>query len=475
MYFVLYRKWRPKNFDDLTCQDYTVEILKNEIISNKISHAYLFTGCRGTGKTSCARIFSKAVNCLNLDLKTGNPCCKCQNCLNIESGSSLDISEIDAASNNGVDNIRDIKEETSFTPSVFKYKIYIIDEIHMLSTGAFNALLKILEEPPEHIIFILATTEINKIPLTIISRCQRFDFNRIGQESILNRLKYISEKENIKIDHAALNLISKVSNGSMRDALSILDQCSNFSDKNLDLNLVKNILGIPEENYIADIVNFIFKSDFKKTLDIINVLNEKSKNFVLVTDEIIEVFRQILWYKTIEKNFEGLSESIKKFVKKTELNMLIKYVDILKSSYNLISKSNNKMADFEILIIKLCNVNTDISKINIKKTEKVEKSEIHEFALWEDIIENLKLKSSTLGRALGNSKAYESEKFLLIDTNVKLAKTYLNSLEHKEIIKQAIFEITEKNYNLGPYPKKKNKIDDFLEDMKFQNVNLEII
>ena len=243
MYKALYRKWRPKYFKDVVGQSHVTETLKSEIEKNKISHAYLFTGSRGTGKTSSAKIFAKAVNCLNP--KGGEPCGKCEICTEFDNDNLIDILEIDAASNNGVENIRSMREEVVFAPAKCKYRVYIVDEVHMLSTGAFNAFLKVLEEPPAHVIFILATTEAHKIPLTILSRCQRFDFYRIKNEDIAKRLEYICKKEKIKIDENSLKLISSAADGAMRDALSILDQCSNVCADNIKEDSVKNLLGFP--------------------------------------------------------------------------------------------------------------------------------------------------------------------------------------------------------------------------------------
>jgi len=230
-YQALYRKWSPLTFDDVIGQSHITQTLVNEIVHNRIAHAYLFCGTRGTGKTSTAKIFSRAINCLNNH--NGNPCNECEICKGILDGSNMDVVEIDAASNNGVDNIREIRDEVAYAPSKSKYKVYIIDEVHMLSSGAFNALLKTLEEPPSHVIFILATTESHKIPATILSRCQRFDFKRISTDDVVNRLKQIIQKDHINIDDKGLRLIARVSDGSMRDALSILDQCIAFGEQTI--------------------------------------------------------------------------------------------------------------------------------------------------------------------------------------------------------------------------------------------------
>ena len=229
MYQVLYRKWRPQVFTDVYGQEHITKTLMNAVDTGRVSHAYLFTGSRGTGKTTCAKILAKAVNCEHP--VNGNPCNECASCRGIDDGSVVDVVEIDAASNNGVDNIRDLREETNYMPSSVKYRVYIIDEVHMLSTGAFNALLKTLEEPPEHVKFILATTEVHKLPSTILSRCQRFDFKRISPEDISSRLKYVAKQENIDLTDEGAMLIARVSDGGMRDALSLLDRCASYGKK----------------------------------------------------------------------------------------------------------------------------------------------------------------------------------------------------------------------------------------------------
>lgn len=247
MYKVLYRKWRPQVFADVVGQPQVTITLKNELMAGRIAHAYLFTGSRGTGKTTCAKILAKAVNCL--DLHDGDPCGNCEICRGIESGSVMDIVEIDAASNNGVDNIRMLREEANFTPAAAKYRVYIIDEVHMLSTGAFNALLKTLEEPPEHVIFILATTEVHKLPATILSRCQRFDFRRIPPQEIAGRLTYVAEQENAVLEEQAGLLLARLADGALRDALSLLDQCLGRS-KQVTLEVVQETVGLVGRDHL---------------------------------------------------------------------------------------------------------------------------------------------------------------------------------------------------------------------------------
>ncbi len=261
MYKALYRKWRPMTFDDVISQQQTTDTLKNQIMSGKTAHAYLFTGSRGTGKTTCARILAKAVNCRNM--KDGNPCLECDICRDADSGALTDIVEIDAASNNGVDNIRDLRDAAVYTPDRGQYKIYIIDEVHMLSAGAFNALLKIMEEPPPYIKFILATTEIHKVPATILSRCQRFDFRRIKPEDIASRLKFIAEQEQLSLTDGGAAMIAKLADGGMRDAVSLLDRCS-VGDEVIDENVVSAAAGIAGKEYLFGLLEAIDSGDTAK-------------------------------------------------------------------------------------------------------------------------------------------------------------------------------------------------------------------
>lgn len=264
MYRALYRKWRPQRFADVVGQTAIVTALQNQISAGRIGHAYLFTGTRGTGKTTCAKIFAKAVNCL--DTSSPDPCGECEICKGIDSGSVMDIIEMDAASNNGVDDIRDLRDEVAYLPSVCKYKVYIIDEVHMLSTAAFNALLKTMEEPPEHVIFILATTEVQKVPVTILSRCQRYDFTRITADDIAGRLLYVAGQEKIELDENAAQLIGRLADGAMRDALSILDTCAGV-DNHVDEALVRRMAGVTDRGYLFEISDAIAAGDSVTALE----------------------------------------------------------------------------------------------------------------------------------------------------------------------------------------------------------------
>ena len=291
MYRALYRKWRPQRFEDVVAQRGIVTALRNQIATGRVGHAYLFTGVRGTGKTSCAKIFAKAVNCLHP--QNGDPCGECEICRGIDNGSILDVVEMDAASNNGVDDIRDLRDETAYTPSACHYKVYIIDEVHMLSTAAFNALLKTLEEPPAHVIFILATTEIQKVPATILSRCQRYDFTRIGPEDIAQRVEYIAGQEGLELSGEGAELISRLADGAMRDALSILDTCAGVTTK-IDADVVRRMAGVTDRSYLFHISDALEAQDAAAALAQLAQLRQQSVDVKRLTEELIAHYRALM-------------------------------------------------------------------------------------------------------------------------------------------------------------------------------------
>ena len=291
MYRALYRKWRPQRFEDVVGQRAIVTALKNQITANRVGHAYLFTGVRGTGKTTCAKIFAKAVNCLHP--VNGDPCGECEICKGIDNGSILDVVEMDAASNNGVDDIRDLRDETAYTPSACKYKVYIIDEVHMLSTAAFNALLKTLEEPPAHVIFILATTEIKKVPATILSRCQRYDFTRIGPEDIARRVEYIAGEEKLELSPDGAELIARLADGALRDALSILDTCAGVTAK-IDADVVRRMAGVTDRSYLFRISDALEAQDGATALAQLAQLRQQSVDVKRLTEELIAHYRALM-------------------------------------------------------------------------------------------------------------------------------------------------------------------------------------
>ena len=380
MYQALYRKWRPKSFSDVYGQPHVTRTLQSQLESGRISHAYLFTGSRGTGKTTCAKILSKAVNCLNpVD---GNPCNECEICKGIDNGSILDVIEIDAASNNGVDNIRDLREEANFTPVNAKYRVYIIDEVHMLSIGAFNALLKTLEEPPSHVIFILATTEIHKLPATILSRCQRFDFKRISPEDITARLVYVSEKENVTLTENAAALIARIADGGMRDALSLLDRCFAMGNY-IDEEAVSSAAGIAGTVHLFSFSEFIAKGKFTEALKLVSRLHNESCDIDSLCTELTLHFRNLMVAKTV-RECEGLIvcskdelEKIKARAEEIKLSKILSCIDILEKAAANIKNAVNKKIQLEAAVIKMCspassaNINEELEERIASLEEKI--------------------------------------------------------------------------------------------------------
>ena len=368
MYRAFYRKYRPSTFTDVVGQGHITKTLENAVKTGKTSHAYLFTGSRGTGKTSCAKILAKAVNCLNA--QNGNPCNECEICKGIDNGSILDIIEIDAASNNGVDNIRDLREEANFTPANAKYRVYIIDEVHMLSIGAFNALLKTLEEPPAHVIFILATTEVHKLPSTILSRCQRFDFKRIPPEDIAGRLLEVAAKENLKLAEDGAMLIARIADGAMRDALSLLDRCSSY-DGVIDSSAVASSSGLAGREYIFELCDCIIEKDAAKALEIVNKLYNDSCDMERLITELTSHFRNLMVSKAV-KNFQnmiicsqGEIDIIRQQSEKTTLATIMSCIDILTASASTMKQGANRRTSAELCIIRLCtpSLDSDMSAI----------------------------------------------------------------------------------------------------------------
>lgn len=357
MYQALYRKWRPQTFSDVYGQPHVTKTLRSQLESGRISHAYLFTGSRGTGKTTCAKILSKAVNCLSpVD---GNPCNECEICRGIDNGSVLDVIEIDAASNNGVDNIRDLREEANFTPANAKYRVYIIDEVHMLSIGAFNALLKTLEEPPSHVIFILATTEIHKLPSTILSRCQRFDFKRIAPEDITARLMYVSEQENVNLTPNAASLIARIADGGMRDALSLLDRCFAMGT-DIDENTVSDAAGIAGTIHLFSFSEFVSTGDFTSALKLVSKLHSESCDIDSLCTELTLHFRNLMVAKTVN-DCEGLIVcskdellKIKQRASELKLSKILSCIEILEQTAKNIKNAANKKIQLEAAVIKMC-------------------------------------------------------------------------------------------------------------------------
>ena len=372
-YTALYRKFRPLNFEEIVGQEHITRTLKNQIIANRVGHAYLFNGGRGTGKTSAAKILARAINCLNP--KDGEPCNECEICKGAINGSLTDIVEMDAASNNSVEDIRSIREEVNFLPTKAKYRVYIIDEVHMLSTGAFNALLKTLEEPPEHVKFILATTEPQKLPATILSRCQRFDFKRISNNNIIKRLKIVCSKSNIEITDEALNTIAVLSEGAMRDALSILERCIQDGENKIDEDKIKDLVGIPKMTYINKIVESIVKYDINQALESTEIILKEGKDITNLLFEMIKYVKDILVYKASNKlelyNKEEL-EKIKEISEVVSKERLINLVYQLSELENDLKWSTQKTILFQAGIIRLCNESAD-KTLNVEdRIDKIE-------------------------------------------------------------------------------------------------------
>ena len=356
MYTALYRRWRPLTFDDVVSQPHITTTLKNQIINNKTAHAYLFTGSRGTGKTTCARIFAKAINCENHS--DGAPCLECDICRDADSFALSDIIEIDAASNNGVDDIRDLRDGAVFTPERCRYKVYIIDEVHMLSVNAFNALLKIMEEPPEYVKFILATTEVHKVPATIASRCQRYDFRRILPEDIAKRLLYIASQENIILDDEAAFLIAKLADGGMRDALSLLDQCIAFSE-NVTAETVSMAAGIAGREQVFGIIEAIADKDPAKAVSYIDELYSGSRDMSRLCEEMIFQLRNAMLIKINPADTKLVAcmpdelDRLKKFAEKTELQDILSKLSAMQECSEKMLRAINKRVELEMCVIKL--------------------------------------------------------------------------------------------------------------------------
>ncbi|MCH5299284.1 MAG: DNA polymerase III subunit gamma/tau [Ruminococcus sp.] len=558
MYQVLYRKWRPKKFEDVVGQPQVTTTLKNELKSGRINHAYLFTGSRGTGKTTCSKILAKAVNCL--DLRDGDPCGECEICRGIDDGSILDIVEMDAASNRGIDDIREVIDEAQFRPTRSKYRVYIIDEVHMLTEQAFNALLKTLEEPPEHVIFILATTEVHKLPATILSRCQRFDFNRIAPEYISARLKYVAENENAEITDDAAMLIAAIADGAMRDALSLMDRCIGTSNK-IDTEVVRNAAGLARKDYLFELAAACINKNTAKALSLISKLHNESKDMTRLCDELIDHFRSLMLIKSTKNAQQLLIMSADEFDEAQtqsdylSLAEIVYIMDVLQNTYNRMGKGNSNRTELEMALVKLSaselegtnealvarvsalekaiksgavQVAVEPVKPETKaepevKPEKAERipepieeppappqmTEIPKaepehtpetkpeepvtptpvnlediynnavpFRQWPEVVENIKKYSRGIAAAFGDTNAYESGNYLLIDAQTEIPFRLMREGSQRENIRKAIQEITGKVYKLGPYkkPEKKTEKTDplqkLIEDAKASGIKV---
>ncbi len=373
-YQALYRKYRPQTFDDVSGQLAVTQTLKTQLSSGRMSHAYLFTGSRGTGKTSCAKILAKAVNCLNP--QDGNPCNCCSACRSIDSGSCMDVLEIDAASNNGVDNVRDLRDDAVYTPSEVKMRVYIIDEVHMLSISAFNALLKIIEEPPEHLLFILATTELHKVPATILSRCQRFSFRRISQEDIAARLQYVAYQENIDLDDSAARVLARLADGGMRDGLSLLDQCASATTGELTAERVYACLGIAGEQRCGELMGYIAAHDTQKALELFNRLYTEGKDLSAMLDEMACLTRDLLVIKTAGgagiTMLSGVASDseVLELTKQLSSGELVRMMNLIQATMAGFTRSSSRRMDAELCIMELCQpeLSLDAKALNARLT-----------------------------------------------------------------------------------------------------------
>lgn len=500
LYQVLYRKYRPKVFTDVVGQEHIVSTLKKEIDSGKVSHAYLFTGSRGTGKTSCAKILSKAVNCLHpVD---GNPCNECEICKGIDSGAILDVVEIDAASNNGVDSIRDIRDEINFTPASCKYRVYIIDEVHMLSIGAFNALLKTLEEPPAHVKFILATTEVHKLPVTIVSRCQRFDFKRVSPEAMKKRMEFIAQNEGFTADDEALSLIARIADGGMRDALSLLDQCTGRT-KEITADVVCEVAGMTGKDHLFSLADAAAQNNSGKALELINDLHASSCDMERLCSDLINHFRNLMIVKTVKSCSDILvctaqeAEQYKQQSSRFTLEGILYCISLLQESMANIKRGVNRRIEMEMAMIKLCSpslasdneallkriseleykIKSGAISIGTTAEKESEKSQTlpqssaeteqkqepanqaHESTPeyseettdidWAEVLSELTKTNMPLWGVLTGSQAKIRGDHVIIESDNPTLSAFIKTGTNARDVKQAILRVTGKKYRLG--------------------------
>ena len=421
-YIALYRKFRPQNFRDMVGQEHITKTLMNQMKNERVAHAYLFSGGRGSGKTTTAKILARAVNCLHpID---GEPCNECEICKQALEGTLIDISEIDAASNNGVDNIRDIREEVEFIPTSGKYRVYIIDEVHMLSTGAFNALLKTLEEPPKHVIFILATTEPQKLPVTILSRCQRFDFKRISIDDIIKRLKIICSESNIEIEDGALKIIAKMSDGAMRDAISILERCVADGSEKITEEQIRELVGIPEIDYLLRITNSMLSNDATKVLEIAEELINSGKDLDVFTWELIKFIRDLLMLQVSDNLVvykEEEKAQMKELINLTTKERLLALITDISTLQNSMKWATDKEVIFETGLIRITLTGgTSVVASTVEKNAKVENK--------------VTVPVSMVVKELSEDDKYKEEVLLLLKENHKMIMhTILKNAEIKKV------------------------------------------
>ena len=457
-YVALYREFRPTRFEDVVGQEHVTDTLRRQVQNNRVAHAYLFSGGRGSGKTSTAKILSRAVNCLHP--VNGEPCNECEICKAALEGALTDITEIDAASNNGVDNIRDIREEVEFLPTTAKYRVYIIDEVHMLSTGAFNALLKTLEEPPHHVIFILATTEPQKLPVTILSRCQRFDFKKISIDNICKTLKKCIEKIGIDVDENAINLIARMSDGAMRDAYSILDRCIADGETSITESKVRELVGVPEFEYLKDFARLIIDGNNEELILFMEKIINEGKNIEVFLAESIKFFRDILILKT-SNNLEGISQNeldiLRELSKNIDNARLIYIITNLARVQNEMKWSSDTEVSFETGVLRVSIESFSSSAEQIKNSEvktKVDENVPKETntslknRVLTKLKENCKMRICAL---LMNADILEAEEGLIhivFNSLDETSKQYLQQEESKRAVKEAVIDVTQKEYKV---------------------------
>lgn len=500
MYQVLYRKWRPQTFTEVVGQETVTTALKNEIRSDRLAHAYLFVGSRGTGKTSCAKILAKAVNCLHpVD---GDPCGECEICRGIDDGSIMDVTELDAASNNGVDYVRELREEVAYMPSMAKYRVYIIDEVHMMTDNAFNALLKTLEEPPAHVIFILATTEVQELPDTILSRCQRFDFGRITVENITGRIQHIAEEESFQITEEAAQMLARLADGGMRDALSLLDQCVSRTD-DITIETVTETAGLAGRDHMFDLSNAICSQDGGVALSIIDRLHNASKDMERLCSECLDFFRQIMICKQV-KNPENLivlpsseMDKLKEESNRYSMEDVLHCLDVLQHALERLKAGASRRLEMEMAFMKLCTPSLDtgaeamlkrikalenavrngvavqaaapaetkkVSKeieemkepvpisLNTEvpaQTEEVVSSGETNFVEWNEVLQTISEKSPPLYGVLANTTATINGEHVVILTNNEMVKTLIKKDGNAKVLISAIRDATGRNFKIG--------------------------
>lgn len=518
-YQALYRKYRPQIFGDVIGQEHITETLKNEIASGKLSHAYLFTGSRGTGKTTCAKILARAVNCLSP--RCGEPCGECELCLSAINDELTDIMEIDAASNNGVDSIRELRDQVSFAPAAGKYRVYIIDEVHMLSISAFNALLKTLEEPPAHVIFILATTEVHKLPTTILSRCQRFDFRRISPEKICERLQKTAADEGFSLTAEAAMLIASAADGGMRDALSILDLCAS-NNLEVDESVVSNVCAMAGNDYLIELAGFIHSRDTEKALLLLDKLHNMSVDMLRLLTELTEHYRNLMIVKTVRSDHKPVvcsTDRLKELQKQAEayeLSELLSILTVLQDTAGRI-QNGNRRCEMEMTVIRLCNpsIGNDLGSIErrisaleagspikrggslavVSEENQSEKENISFPELpaeaktdspgdapvenWGEVVHLLQATCPPLAGVLDGSAAYIRGQYLLIDTQNSQFLSLVRSSNplYRERIREAAQRVLGAAYKLGPYRAIKQTEGDplaaFAEKLKSFEINQE--